>query len=149
MTGYYGDEEATKNAFFESGGAKWVRTGDMGRIDEDGFVYFVDRKKRVIKISGNNVFPQEIENVVNKVEGVKRSCVVAMKYDGKPAARLIIQPVAGADLKELEKAVKAEIAAKLLKYAMPKAVEFRESLPLTQIGKVDYRKLEETGGENA
>ena len=149
MTGYYGDEEATQNAFFEYDGAKWVRTGDMGRIDSDGFVYFVDRKKRVIKISGNNVFPQEIENVVNKVEGVRRSCVVSMTDDGKPAVRLIIQPEEGADEKALEQKVVTEIKAKLLKYAIPRVVEFRSRLPLTQIGKVDYRKLEETGGENA
>ena len=149
MTGYYRDEEATKAAFFEYDGAKWVRTGDMGRIDKDGFVYFVDRRKRVIKIAGNNVFPQEIENVVNKVAGVKRSCVVAMTSEGKPAVRLIIQPMEGTDEKALEKAVRDVIAAKLLKYAMPRVVEFREKLPLTQIGKVDYRKLETTGGENA
>lgn len=149
MTGYYGDEEATKNAFFVCDGAKWVRTGDMGRIDKDGFVYFVDRKKRVIKISGNNVFPQEIENVVNKTEGVKRSCVVAMSSGGKPAVKLIVQPVEGVDVNALEKKIVAEIKAKLLKYAIPKVVEFRDRLPLTQIGKVDYRKLEEKGGENA
>lgn len=149
MSGYYGDEEATKQAFFMHDGARWVRTGDMGKIDKDGFVYFVDRKKRVIKISGNNVFPQEIENVVNKVDGVKRSCVVAMKCDGKPAVRLIVQPVEGADEKALEQRIVTEIKSKLLKYATPKVVEFRNRLPLTQIGKVDYRKLEETGGENA
>ncbi len=147
MTGYYDDEEATKNAFFVCGGDKWVRTGDMGKIDDDGFVYFVDRKKRVIKIAGNNVFPQEIENVVNKVQGVKRSCVVAMTADGKPAVKLIVQPEEGVDETALNKAVLGEIADKLLKYAMPRAVEFRYKLPLTQIGKVDYRKLEE-GGEN-
>ena len=121
----------------------------MGRIDKDGFVYFVDRKKRVIKISGNNVFPQEIENVVNKTEGVKRSCVVAMSSGGKPAVKLIVQPVEGVDVNALEKKIVAEIKAKLLKYAIPKVVEFRDRLPLTQIGKVDYRKLEEKGGENA
>lgn len=149
MTGYYGDEEATKNAFFVNDGVKWVRTGDMGRIDKDGFVYFVDRKKRVIKIAGNNVFPQEIENVVNKTEGVKRSCVVAMQSGGKPAVKLIVQPVEGVDERDLEKRIVAEIKAKLLKYALPKVVEFRDKLPLTQIGKVDYRKLEEKGGQNA
>lgn len=149
MTGYYADEEGTKNAFFDYDGAKWVRTGDMGKIDEDGFVYFVDRKKRVIKIAGNNVFPQEIENVVNKVEGVRRSCVVAMTVDGKPQVKLIVQPCEGADRDALKKAVLQEIGEKMLKYAMPRQVEFRDRLPLTQIGKVDYRKLEETGGENA
>ncbi len=149
MTGYYGDEEATEKAFFEYGGAQWVRTGDMGRMDKDGFVYFVDRKKRVIKIAGNNVFPQEIENVVNKVEGVKRSCVVAMTDNGKPAVKLIVQPEDGADKSALEKAVLSAIKSKLLKYATPRVVEFRDKLPLTQIGKVDYRKLEEKGGENA
>ena len=149
MSGYYGDEEATKAAFFEYGGRKWVRTGDMGRIDKDGFVYFVDRKKRVIKIAGNNVFPQEIENVVNKVDGVKRSCVVATTDGGKSAVKLIVQPVEGADEKALEKKILREIKARLLKYATPKVVEFSSRLPLTQIGKVDYRKLEERGGENA
>lgn len=150
MTGYYGDEEATENAFFVSDGKKWVRTGDMGRMDADGFVYFVDRKKRVIKIAGNNVFPQEIENVVNKVDGVKRSCVVAMVFEGKPAVKLIVQPKEGIDKADLESRIRNEISQKMLKYNMPKSILFEDKLPLTQIGKVDYRKLEEqsTGGKN-
>ncbi|HIU97234.1 MAG TPA: acyl--CoA ligase [Candidatus Ornithoclostridium faecigallinarum] len=143
MTRYYNDPETTAKVFFEYGGKRWIRTGDIGRLDEDGFVYFVDRKKRMIKISGHNVFPQEIENVVNKASGVKRCCAVADEYDGKAAVKLYVQPEEGADEAAVERTVRDEIGAKLVKYNMPRRIIFVQKLPLTQIGKVDYRKLEE------
>ena len=143
MTRYFGDPEGTAYAMFRYGGKTWVRTGDIGRLDEDGFVYFVDRKKRMIKISGHNVFPQEIENVVGGAKGVKRCCAVADVCDGKAAVKLFIQKEDGADEAEVEKAARSAIAAKLLKYNMPRRIVFVQKLPLTQIGKVDYRKLEE------
>lgn len=143
MTRYYDDAEATERAFFEYGGRRWLRTGDIGRLDEDGFVYFVDRKKRMVKISGYNVFPQEIENVVNKVPGVLRCCAVAADDGGRPAVRLYVQPAPGADRDALDKAVRTEIAARLMKYSVPRFVKYVDRLPLTQIGKVDYRQLEE------
>ncbi len=144
MTRYYDDPEATAKVFFDYGGKKWIRTGDIGRLDEDGFVYFVDRKKRMIKISGHNVFPQEIENVVNKAAGVKRCCAVETAVDGKVGVRLYIQKDGDASDKDVEKAAREAIAAKLLKYSMPREIVFLDKLPLTQIGKVDYRQLEET-----
>ncbi len=143
MTRYYGDPQATAAVFFDHGGKRWIKTGDIGRLDEDGFVYFVDRKKRMIKISGHNVFPQEIENVVNKVAGVKRCCVVAAEDDGKPAVKLFIQKDDDADEEQVRNAARDAIAAKLMKYSMPRYIVFVDKLPLTQIGKVDYRKLEE------
>ena len=143
MTRYFDDPEGTAKAMFSHGGRTWVRTGDIGRLDEDGFVYFVDRKKRMIKISGHNVFPQEIENVVGKAKGVKRCCAVADIYDGKAAVKLFVQKEEGETDADVERAVRGAIAAKLLKYNMPRRIIFVQKLPLTQIGKVDYRKLEE------
>ena len=143
MTRYFDDPEGTAKAMFSHGGRTWVRTGDIGRLDGDGFVYFVDRKKRMIKISGHNVFPQEIENVVGKAKGVKRCCAVADIYDGKAAVKLFVQKEEGETDADVEGAVRGAIAAKLLKYNMPRRIIFVQKLPLTQIGKVDYRKLEE------
>lgn len=143
MTGYYKDPEATARVFFDYDGKRWLRTGDIGRLDDDGFVYFVDRKKRIIKISGHNVFPQEIENVVNKVDGVKRCCVVAADDGGKASVRLYIQKDDGAEEDAVRAAACGAIGEKLMKYSMPRSIIFVDRLPLTQIGKVDYRKLEE------
>ena len=143
MTRYFDDPEGTAKAMFSHGGRTWVRTGDIGRLDGDGFVYFVDRKKRMIKISGHNVFPQEIENVVGKAKGVKRCCAVADVCDGKAAVKLFVQKEEGETDADVEGAVRGAIAAKLLKYNMPRRIIFVQKLPLTQIGKVDYRKLEE------
>ena len=97
----------------------------------------------MVKISGYNVFPQEIENVVNKVPGVLRCCAVAADDGGRPAVRLYVQPAPGADRDALDKAVRTETAARLMKYSVPRFVEYVDRLPLTQIGKVDYRQLEE------
>ena len=150
MSGYYNDEKLTKETIFnDKNGEKWLKTGDIGYMDEDGYVYFVDRLKRMVKISGVNVFPQEIEDLVDKYEGILRSCVISVEKEGKPQLKLYIMVKDGvvADDKYID-GLKKYIGANLLKYSVPKIVEKVDSLPLTQIGKVDFKKLQEQASGN-
>ena len=145
MTGYYNAPELDKEVFFyDKQGRKWLKTGDVGYMDEEGYIYFVDRLKRMIKISGINIFPQEVEDCVNKFDGIVRSCVIPYVENGKNFLKLYIvleDGVVGDDayIEDL----RAYIAKNLLKYNMPKIIEVAESLPLTQIGKVDFKVLQE------
>ncbi|MDE5616746.1 MAG: acyl--CoA ligase, partial [Clostridia bacterium] len=138
MSGYYNSPELDKEVFFYDGlGQKWIKTGDIGYMDEDGYVYFVDRLKRMVKISGVNVFPQEIEDCVNKFGGIAKSCIVSYVDNGKTFLKLYIvveNGVVGSD--EYVESLRAYISENLLKYNIPKIIEIVESLPLTQIGKV-------------
>ena len=107
-----------------------AKTGDIGYMDADGYVYFVDRLKRMVKISGVNVFPQEIEDCVNKFDGVLRSCIVSYKDGGKTFLKLYVVLDDGivGDESYLD-ALRAHIAENLLKYNMPKIIETVKSLP--------------------
>lgn len=149
MSGYYGDKSATDKAFFyDKDNAKWLKTGDLGYIDEDGFVFFVERKKRLIKISGINVFPQEIENTVKSLEEVAHCCAVKRLENGKTYIKLFVQPKTDSiDKNSLKEKIYTVITQKLLKYCIPKEIEFVSKLPLTQIGKVNYRALEQDSCE--
>ena len=145
MTGYYNAPELDKEVFFyDDKGRKWLKTGDVGYMDEEGYVYFVDRLKRMIKISGINIFPQEVEDCVNKYDGIVRSCVIPYVENGKNFLKLYIvleDGVVGDD-KYID-SLRAYIAQNLLKYNMPRIIEVAQSLPLTQIGKVDFKALQE------
>lgn len=145
MSRYYNDESATQETFFvDNDDVRWLLTGDMGYIDGDGFIFFVDRKKRLIKISGVNVFPQEIESVVNKVDGVRRCCVVSMQLNGKSFVKLFVQLVdKNADKIIIRQDIIFAIFDNLLKYCQPQEIEFIDEFPLTQIGKVDFLALQE------
>jgi len=143
MSGYLNDEEATEKAVREdSNGVKWLFTGDCGYEDEDGFLYFRERIKRMIKVSGVNVFPQEIEYTVSEMPEIKCACALEISYHNKPAVKLfVVLNQENTMNEELEKKISGYIGDRLMKYSVPKIIEVRDSLPLTQIGKVDYRAL--------
>ncbi|MEG1536412.1 MAG: AMP-binding protein, partial [Clostridia bacterium] len=148
MTCYFDDEKSTKEAFFlDEKGKKWLKTGDIGYMDKDGYVFFVDRAKRLIKISGMNVFPQEIENLVSKLEFVENCCLVKKMYDNKTGTLLFVALKANLCYNNTNfdavQIIRKEIARHMLKYYMPQEIRVVDTLPLTQIGKVDYKKLEE------
>lgn len=145
MKGYYASPQLDSEVFFYDGeGRKWLKTGDIGYMDCDGYVYFVDREKRMVKISGVNVYPQEIEDCVNMFDGVKNSCIIPYQDNGKAQLKLFIVLKDGTRYDEdYQKKLREHIAANLLKYNMPKVIENVASLPLTQIGKVDFKKLQE------
>ena len=138
-------EETAQTLRTHSDGKKWLHTGDLGMMDEDGFVYFKQRIKRMIISSGYNVYPSQIENIIDGHEKVLISCVIGVKDQYKiQKVKAFVVPKPGIEPSE---ELKAEILAycreNVAKYAMPSDVEFRTELPKTLVGKVAYRVLEE------
>ena len=145
MLGYLNNEKET-NEILEKDkkGRVWVHTGDMGYINEDGLLFFVQRLKRLIIVSGYNVFPSHIEDVLEKHEAVLSCCVVGIPHPYKvqvPKAFIVLNESYKNNLK-VKQSIKEYCEKNLAKYMIPKEFEFRESLPKTMIGKVDYKKLE-------
>ncbi|HKM28460.1 MAG TPA: class I adenylate-forming enzyme family protein [Anaerovoracaceae bacterium] len=146
MMEYINQPEETANTLRIHGdGMKWVHTGDLGMMDEDGFVYFRQRIKRMIVTSGYNVYPSQIENVLDASPYVHMSCVIGVPDNlkiQKVVAFIVLKP----GFKPCEK-IKEEILSycskSVAKFAMPRRIEFRDSLPKTLVGKVAYRVLEE------
>jgi len=146
MIGYVDNPEETAQTLrTHADGRVWLHTGDLGKMDEDGFVYFRQRIKRMIVTSGYNVYPSQLENIIDGHEKVLYSCVVGVKDPykmQKVKAFAVLKPGI-----EPSEAVKREILAycekHIAKYAMPYDIEFRKELPKTLVGKVAYRKLEE------
>ena len=141
MSGYLGDDDATARAIYtDSSGRRWLKTGDTGRLDPDGYLYFSERAKRSLKIAAINIFPSEIEAVAATVKGVSGACA-ARKSDrnGKPFVCLYVEiaPGASADQK-LKNALKSVIASEIVRYAVPREIVFVDKLKYTAMGKVDY-----------
>ena len=138
-------EETANTLRTHADGLTWVYTGDLGTMDEDGFVFFKGRAKRMIISSGYNVYPAQIENLLDAHELVQMSCVIgvpdAYKMQ-KVKAFVKLNPGVPAN-EETKKAILDYCARNVAKYAMPYDVEFREELPKTLVGKVAYRVLEE------
>lgn len=146
MLGYYKDEKTTNKVLFEdSEGTKWLATGDYGYLEESGHLFFVDRLKRMVKISGMNVFPNEIEHLLaENITEIDKCCVVDFIQKGKPYLKLFVKMKDGFVFsKMLEQKIRQIITTNLMKYSLPKSIECVDELPLTTIGKVDYNKLKE------
>ncbi len=146
MLGYLDNPEETANTLRVHGdGRTWLHTGDLGVMDEDGFIYFRQRIKRMIITSGYNVYPSQLENVLEGCEAVQLACVIGVPDPYKmQKIKAFVVPKAGyaADGETLE-LIKAYCRKNIARYAMPYEIEFRESLPTTLVGKVAYRVLEE------
>lgn len=140
MIKYHGDEDATKYALLDGG---WLRTGDLGYIDEDGFVFFKQRKKRVVKVSGVGVFPTEIENLIQSVQGVKEVCAISIPDDRLISAIKVFVVADYFDEEEMRQLILEKCRKYLIRWAVPKEIEFRKDLPLTMLGKVNFRQLQD------
>ncbi len=128
-----------------SDGLTWVYTGDLGVMDEQGFVFFKGRAKRMIVTSGYNVYPAQLENILDAHEKVQMSCVIGIPDPIKiQKVKAYVKLAAGVEQSD---AVKEEILEhcrkNVAKYAMPYDIEFRDEMPKTLVGKVAYRVLEE------
>ena len=138
-------EETAKTLRKHADGLTWVYTGDLGVMDEQGFIYFRGRAKRMIISSGYNVYPGQIENILDAHEYVQMSCVIGVPDPlkmQKVKAFVMLKP--GVPANEETKAVlMAYIRKNVAKYALPYDIEFRAELPKTLVGKVAYRVLEE------
>ena len=126
-------------------GLTWVYTGDLGIMDEQGFVFFKGRAKRMIVTSGYNVYPAQIENILDAHEKVQMSCVIGIPDPYKmQKVKAFVKLAAGIQPTDQVKQELMEHCRKFVaKYAMPCDIEFREEMPKTLVGKVAYRILEE------
>ena len=138
-------EETANTLRTHADGLTWVYTGDLGTMDSEGFVFFKGRAKRMIISSGYNVYPAQIENLLDANELVQMSCVIgvpdAYKMQ-KVKAFVKLNPGVPAN-EDTKQAILAYCSTHVAKYAMPYDVEFRDELPKTLVGKVAYRILEE------
>jgi long-chain acyl-CoA synthetase len=138
MRGYWNAPEETAQAFTADG---WLKTGDMGRMDERGYVEFTERRKDVIVVSGFKAYPTEIEDVAMLHPGVKDAGAVGVpdERSGEAVALFVVRR----DPALTREAVAAHCARHLTGYKQPRRIEFRESLPKTPIGKILRRRLRE------
>jgi long-chain acyl-CoA synthetase len=139
MKGYWNRPEATKDSFTPDG--EWLRTGDVAVIDEDGFVKIVDRIKDLILVSGFNVYPNEIEDVVAGHPGVENCAVIGVPDEKTGEAVKLFIVASDSNLTAEE--VKAFCKDKLTAYKLPRQIEFRDELPMTPVGKILRRELKD------
>ncbi|MFX1392470.1 MAG: AMP-binding protein [Promethearchaeota archaeon] len=144
MVGYHNRPEENEIVFFEAGGLRWLRTGDYVKLDEDGYVYILDRIKDLIKYKGHSVYPREIEEVLHEHPAVQECSVIGIE-----------DPVKGEDIKAfilIKKELKGKVTEQdiidfakenLAAYKYPRIVEFVRSLPKSAVGKVLRRSLRE------
>ncbi len=137
MQGYWQQPEETAQVLDKDG---WLRTGDIASIDANGNLKILGRLKDMIIVSGFNVYPLEVENVVSSYSGVKDTAVIGVKNSaGVEQVKLIVVPEnPSLDKDTLINYCKTKLAA----YKVPKIVEFRTSLPKSNVGKVLKRELQ-------
>ena len=138
-------QETAQTRRVHADGMTWIHTGDLGVMDEEGYIYFRQRIKRMIVTSGYNVYPSQIENILDAHEAVHMSCVIGVKDPykmQKVKAFVVLKP--GFEPSDTTRDMLMDYCRKhIAKYAMPYDIEFREDLPKTLVGKVAYRVLEE------
>ena len=152
MLGYMENPEETAATLRpHADGKTWLHTGDLGYMDADGFVYFRQRIKRMIISSGYNIYPSQLENIINRHEKVLLSCVIGIPDDYKgQRLRAYIVPAPGiAPTEELKQELLDHCRQHIARYALPKEIVFRTELPKTLVGKVAYRVLEEEAAKEA
>ena len=152
MLGYMDNPEETAHTLRRHGdGRIWLHTGDLGYMDKDGFIYFRQRIKRMIITSGYNVYPSQLENIIDGHEKVLLSCVIGIKdeYRGQKI-RAYVVPMPGIEpTEDLKKEILDYCSHHIAKYAMPREFVWRTELPKTLVGKVAYRVLEEEAAAEA
>ncbi|HEY2346338.1 MAG TPA: long-chain fatty acid--CoA ligase [Xanthomonadaceae bacterium] len=136
MLGYWQRPEETDKVIDIEG---WLRTGDMAKMDDKGYFYIVDRKKDMILVSGFNVYPNEIEDVVAQMPGVMEVAAVGVPDEKSGEAVKVV--IVKKDPNLTADAVKAYCKENLTGYKLPKVVEFRTELPKTNVGKILRREL--------
>lgn len=150
MQGYFNGDETVENdgVYVDKNGKRWVLSGDLGYMDADGFVYFTGRKKRMIIISGYNVYPADIENAVLHLPFVSEACAVQGYIKNKPCVKLCVtlkKPMNhDAAISEIQTYCKKNLA----RFSCPRKIEIMESFPRTKMAKVDFVKLSDVYDPN-
>ena len=146
MLGYLKQpEETAKTLRVLDDGDTWLFTGDLGYMDEDGYVYFKQRLKRMIITNGYNVYPSQLENIIDSCPEVAYSCVIGVKDPRRiQKVKAFIVPADGIEpCQELEDRIMERLRLHIARYALPREIEFRKELPKTLVGKVAFHTLEE------
>jgi len=144
MLGYLDEPEETANTMQKHADGKiWIHTGDMGCMNKDGMIFFKSRIKRMIISSGYNVYPMHIENVINGHPQVMTSIVVGVPhpYKGEVAKAYVVLRPDTKDQEKVDQEIKELCKKNLSKYMLPQSIEYRETLPVTKVGKTDYRNV--------
>ena len=146
MKGYLDNAAETASTLrTHADGNVWLHTGDLGVMDEDGFIYYKQRMKRLIIVSGFNVYPSQVENTIDAHPDVLLSCAIGIPDPykmHKVKAFVVLRPgVEPSD--KIKEEILEHCRKNISKYAMPREIEFRTELPKTLVGKVAYRQLEE------
>lgn len=144
FAGYWGKPEETKEVFLEIDGETWLRTGDLARMDEEGYFYFYDRKKDMIKYKGLQVFAREVEEVLTSHPQVREAGVIGVpdpQVGERVKAIVVLESEARGKVSEED--ITKYCVGKLSHYMVPKIIEFRGEVPKTDIGKVSRRELRE------
>jgi long-chain acyl-CoA synthetase len=138
MEGYWKNPEETAKVMFPGG---WFRSGDIGRMDEDGFLYIEDRKKDMILVSGFNVYPNEIEGVVADMDGILEAAAIGVpdEKSGESVKLFVVRTDDSITADDVLNYCRDNMTA----YKVPRQVEFRDELPKTNIGKILRRALRE------
>lgn len=144
MQGYWKNPKETAAAFLEVDGERWLRTGDIVRMDEEGYFHYYDRRKDLIKHRGYSVFAKDIEDVLYTHPQIKTAGVIGVPDPAEGSvikAIVVLQPEARGKLSEDE--IRKFCEERLAHYKVPKIIEFRGELPKTDVGKVSRRELRE------
>lgn len=138
-------DETAQTIRVHDDGERWVYTGDLGIMDEEGFVYFKGRSKRMIVTSGYNVYPAQLENILDAHEYVQMSCIIGVpdSYKMQKVKAFVMLAPDVPSTEDTRQALMDHCRKNIAKYAMPYDIEFRNELPKTLVGKVAYRVLEE------
>ena len=138
-------EETAQTLRKHADGLTWVYTGDLGTMDEQGFVYFKGRGKRMIVTSGYNVYPAQLENILDAHELVQMSCVIGVPdpYKMQKVKAFVKLTPDAQPTEQTKKILMAYCREHIAKYAMPYDIAFKDDMPKTLVGKVAYRVLEE------
>ena len=123
-------------------GKSWVQSGDLGYLDQQGFLYIVDRKKRALKIAAVNVFPAEIEACVKTLDFVDEACAVGKSVQGKQYVKVYVTLKTPTDIETVRQKVTEVCKQRLIKYSVPQFVEILDKMPRTGYGKIDFKSLE-------
>jgi fatty-acyl-CoA synthase len=141
--GYWGQPEATAQAFLSHDGKRFFRTGDLGYYDEEGYFFITDRLKRMINASGFKVWPAEVEAMLYAHPGIQEACVIGTRdgYRGE-TVKAVIVPRKGQETLTVEALIEWA-RSRMAAYKVPRVVELVEQLPKTATGKILWRQLQE------
>ncbi|HOO89687.1 MAG TPA: AMP-binding protein [Syntrophales bacterium] len=146
MLGYLDQPDETANTLKKhADGRIWLHTGDIASMDEDGFFYFKLRLKRMIKSSGMNVYPAQVEEILYSHPDVADACVIGVpdRAQVEKVKAFVIMKDPSKETEDMKEELIVHCRKALIKWSCPREIEFRKELPLTLVGKVAYKKLEE------